>query len=187
VASRFSFLPSTDRRRALGANGALIVFARDIPPCPMGYCKRVIATVHPDGSGERHLTKGAIDGSPALSPDSKRVAFVRQYPVKPGPQLWVMKAGGTGLQDLANGLIGIGRTDPRPTGSTITGSRSPRRGPGSARPAPGRAQRDLPRLGVPRHLPAAVARSHILDVLKECRSEIGHRNTVKRVPSCVPE
>src|SRR4051794_779711 len=83
-----------------GRDGPLIAFEGKPPPCPSGHCKYVIATIHVDGTGERHLTKGIIDENPAWSPAGRRIAFVHGFPISPPPQIEVMNAVGGGRRLL---------------------------------------------------------------------------------------
>jgi dipeptidyl aminopeptidase/acylaminoacyl peptidase len=81
-------IPATEP--AFSPNGKRVVFAR------LGSG---IFVMNLDGSGLRRLTSGAHDTFPVWSPDSTRIAFLRQY--KSEWRLHVMKASGEALRRLS--------------------------------------------------------------------------------------
>jgi Tol biopolymer transport system component len=91
AAFAMALLSSTAFATFPGANG-LIAFARDI-----GGGKSEIATMKPDGSHVRSLTRG---NAPAWSADGKRIVFMRIALDRPRSDLYVMRADGSHVRRL---------------------------------------------------------------------------------------
>lgn len=53
---------------------------------PYGGVRTTIAVMRPDGSGFRRLTTSTRDSSPTMSPDGRRVVFVREFNGLPTPR-----------------------------------------------------------------------------------------------------
>src|SRR5436189_259123 len=95
--------------------GAATVVATDVLQNVIVYTTRQygprneLGAVRPDGTGRRRVTEGQ-DGyeTPAISPDGRRIAFVRQ-----GAGIYVMSSEGTGAVPLVFRTIG----DPAPAWS----------------------------------------------------------------------
>jgi|1186.fasta_scaffold41339_1 Tol biopolymer transport system component len=103
------------------AHSRMIAFATG----PLGH--REIHLMRPDGRGRRALFKPALTGTagtedlvPRLSPDGRRIAFVRARTPAPGyPQnrgIYVARTDGTHLRRLTTGH-GLARMDQSPTWS----------------------------------------------------------------------
>ncbi|PYO91518.1 MAG: hypothetical protein DMD62_15815 [Gemmatimonadetes bacterium] len=101
--------------------GAATVVATDVLQNVIVYTTRQygprneLGAVRPDGTGRRRVTEGQ-DGyeTPAISPDGRRIAFVRQ-----GAGIYVMSSEGTGAVPLVFRTIGDAAPAWSPDGSRI--------------------------------------------------------------------
>ncbi len=82
-----------------GRDGRIAV--TDVSISASGAAKETIATMEPDGSDVRYLRSAGVHaGSPAWSPDGKRIVFQRAGPGY--PDIYVMRANGSGVRRLTS-------------------------------------------------------------------------------------
>ena len=100
----------TDSEPAFSADGRTIAFVRGGD----------LYSIRPDGSGQRRLTSGgALDSTPLVSPDGRRVVFERRAAVGAPADLYSVRALGGGVFALTSGTDDDHQADFSPDGRTI--------------------------------------------------------------------
>lgn len=105
-------------RPAIATDGSFAVFASSRPDIAANRAVGQLWRVDlPDGA-PRRLTRGVADGSPKLSPDDSRIAFVRAD-AKGKPQVHVVAAGGGEPVQATEATLGVEDFAWSPDGATI--------------------------------------------------------------------
>jgi RNA polymerase sigma factor (sigma-70 family) len=90
-------IPATDEVDDWSPDGKWFATVSDRhPPHGHGY---QLYVMHPDGTGERRLTKGGLNCYPRFSPDSRRIVYTRQT-AKEGNSVWIVDVDGSNNREI---------------------------------------------------------------------------------------
>ena len=99
-------------------DGRIVVFTATRYELETGSSWTEIASVAPDGSGFRQLTRGHHDGSPVFSPDGSQLAFISDRDDH-GAQIWLLPLAGGEARRLTEFPGGLADPVWSPDGSVI--------------------------------------------------------------------
>ena len=105
-------------RPEIAADGSFAVFASSRPDIAANRAVGQLWRVDLADGAPRRLTRGAADGSPKLSPDASRIAFVRGD-AKGKPQVHIVAAGGGEPVQATDAVLGVEDFAWSPDGETI--------------------------------------------------------------------
>lgn len=105
-------------RPEIAADGSFAVFASSRPDIAANRAVGQLWRVDIPDAAPRRLTRGIADGSPKLSPDATRIAFVRGD-AKGKPQVHVVAAGGGEPVQATDAVLGVEDFAWSPDGATL--------------------------------------------------------------------